>query len=138
MYSFARFQKSPWSLVVLSGGRMVFKSRAKAIEPLLRYLNTNPPPLADAVIYDKYVGRAAALLMTLVGPIVVKTPIISDGGAAALLEHEIAFEAGRQVKWPMGVASENMCYWEKLAMGKSPREFLAIARSATDRSLRSC
>ncbi len=66
MYSYDRFKKSPWSLVVISDGRIIFRSRASALKPLVRYLTSRREQGDRVVIYDKYVGRAAAMLMTLI------------------------------------------------------------------------
>ena len=127
MYSFDRFKKSPWSLVVLERGRIVFRSRASSLKPLVRFLKSElNKNYSQLVIFDKYIGRAAALLMVLIKPVKVHTPVISEGGRRALEESGIPFEAERQVKYLMGIASEEMCGWEKMALGKTPEEFFGM------------
>lgn len=126
MYSFERFVNSKWSLVVLSDGRTVFKSQATALKPLVNYVKRYHGQHHEVVIYDKYVGRAAALLMTLVRPRAVFTPVISEGGRTVLDQYGVSFQAQREVKYLMGVASGEMCRWEKMSLGKSPDEFLRI------------
>ncbi len=101
----------------------MFRSRASALKPLRRYLLTDRSEHRDIVIYDKYVGRAAALLMALIRPQEVQTAVISEGGEATLSEHGILYTAMRRVKYLMGIASDGACQWEKIAIGKSPREF---------------
>lgn len=123
MYSFDRFIKSPWSLVVLAEGRIIFRSRASSLKPLVRFLKLELNNNSQLVIFDKYIGRAAALLMTLIKPVRVSTTVISEGGRQVLTEYDIPFEARREVKYLMGVASEKMCRWEKMAIGKTPEEF---------------
>lgn len=122
-YSFERFKRSRWSLVILSEGRIIFKSRARSISPLIRYLESQPRSQQDSVIFDKYVGRAAALLMVLIAPIHVHTPVISEGGDQILSQYGIPFTAERTVKYLMGEASEDMCRWEKASSGKTPEAF---------------
>lgn len=122
-YSFEQFKRSRWSLVILSGGRIIFKSRAKAITPLVRYLKSSPDTRPGLVIYDKYIGRAAALLMALIDPAEVYTPVISDGGAQTLKKYGISHHADRQVEYLMGEASDDMCRWEKASLGKTPEQF---------------
>lgn len=123
MYSFEQFKRSRWSLVILSEGRILFKSRARAIKPLVRFCSQVAARPTDLTIYDKYIGRAAALLMVSLKPTQIMTPIISEGGTACLAEHGLSFTAEQQVKYLMGVASEDMCRWEKQALGKSPEQF---------------
>lgn len=126
MYTYDRFIKSKWSLAVIADRRIVFRSQASAIRPLIRYLREKPDTLEPVTIYDKYVGRAAALLMVLVKPAKVYTPVISEGGAQTLEAHKIPFKADRQVKYLMGLASDEMCRWEKMTIGKTPDEFWAM------------
>lgn len=122
-YSFERFRSSRWTLVILSEGRIVFKSRARAISPLVRYLKSGPGQSDDLVIYDKYIGRAAALLMVLIGPAEVYTPVISEGGREVLQQYGLLFHADRTVKYLMGEASQEMCKWERASLGKTPEQF---------------
>ena len=70
-----------------------------------------------------YTGRAAALLMVLIKPAKVYTPIISEGAREVFQQYDIPFETLETVKYLMGVASDGMCQWEKKALGKSPEEF---------------
>lgn len=126
MYSFERFAKSKWSLVVISGDRIIFRSKATAIKPLIRFLKTDLVSREQLIIYDKYIGRAAALLMALVKPIKVYTPVVSEGGRETLEQYGISYHADRQVKYLMGIASDDMCKWEKMTVGKSPEEFRAM------------
>jgi hypothetical protein len=123
MFSFEKFIESKWSLVLLADDRIVFKSQASDLKPLTRFLRDGNRFEHELVIYDKYVGRAAALLITLIRPQKVLTPVISTGGKEILNKYGIPFKARRQVKYLMGVASDEMCRWEKMAMGKSPEEF---------------
>jgi len=126
MYSFDRFIKSSWSLVVLAEGRIIFRSRASAIKPLIRFIRSDLTSSSHLVIFDKYIGRAAALLMVLIKPVRVHTPVISEGGRQVLDKYQIPYEARKQVKYLMGMASDEMCRWEKMAAGKTPEEFLKM------------
>ncbi|UCD64954.1 MAG: DUF1893 domain-containing protein [Candidatus Zixiibacteriota bacterium] len=123
MYSFERFVKSRWSLVIIAHNRIIFRSQASAVKPLVRYLRERHPDGEPVVIYDKYVGRAAALLMVLIKPLKVYTPLLSLGGKEVFGEFGIPFQAQREVKYLMGFASDQMCQWEKLTAGKTPEEF---------------
>ena len=79
MYSFEQFKKSNWSLIIIVGDKIIFRSKAKAIKPLIKFIKTNSDYI-DIIIYDKYIGRAAALLMTMIKPSKVFTPVISRFG----------------------------------------------------------
>jgi len=78
MYSLKEFQSSEFNFVALIGDKIVFKSQDKALDPLVEFIKTKPE--AGAIIFDRIVGRAAALLMTLIQPAKVLTPIVSESG----------------------------------------------------------
>ncbi len=126
MYSYERFINSKWTLVITDSNRIVFRSQARAIKPLIRYLRHHHEPGGELVIYDKYVGRAAALLMVLIKPVKVYTPVISAGGEETLKDSGIPYKAEKRVKYLMGVASDEMCRWEKMTIGKTPEEFFRM------------
>ena len=120
---FYKFIKSQWSLVIIAGGRILFRSKASAIKPLIKYLKSDKADAEEVTIYDKYVGRAAALLMVRIKPVLVRTPVISEGGAEVFEKFGVPYRAQRRVKYLMGVASDEMCRWEKMTIGKTPDEF---------------
>ncbi|NOY88441.1 MAG: DUF1893 domain-containing protein [FCB group bacterium] len=127
MYSFEKFVKSRWSLVIIGKGKIIFKSQASGIKPLVTFIKKDEGNNdQDLVIYDRYIGRAAALLMVLINPSKVYTPVISEGGRDALEEYKITYFAQQQVKYLMGYASDKMCRWEKMAMNKTPQELWEV------------
>jgi len=125
MYTFQEFKESSHTAVIIRDGQIVFESDATGIEPLVQFLRKNPDPPPGCIVYDRYIGRAAALLMTLIRPYRVATPVISSGGEAVLSEAGIQFEAEKTVERLMGLASDDMCKWEKASLGKTAEEFWA-------------
>ncbi len=124
MYTLDEFIDSKWSFVVYHGDRIVFSSQESDLHPLMEYFaHSGPMETADIILFDRYIGRAAALLMTLAKPRHVYTGTISEGGIETLDKASIPFESRERVKWLMGVASKDMCRWEKLALGKTPQDF---------------
>jgi len=129
MLTLAEFTAGNRNFVVVVNDREVFSSTKSDLQPLLDYLTTDRGTHTNPILFDRYIGRAAALLMTLLEPSKVFTPVISKGGKAALEEYEIPFEIGETVEYLMGVASDGMCRWEKMALGKSPSEFFELLRN---------
>lgn len=135
MHTLASFLETGLSLVVYHDGSVVFESSDSDLRPLVTFIRTHTAHDGEVVIFDKYVGRAAALLMELIRPHHVYAGVISESGGQALKESGIAFDAGREVKYLMDVASEGMCRWEKMAVGKMANEFLEELREiVTDES----
>ncbi|MEA1981451.1 MAG: hypothetical protein U9N54_10815, partial [candidate division Zixibacteria bacterium] len=54
--------------------------------------------------------------------------MISENAVNLFIEYEIDFEATKIVKYLMGEASNEMCQWEKLSIGKYPDEFYLLAK----------
>ena len=119
------FKKSDKSLLILLNDEIMFESKKDALIPLVEFIKSNKPK-ENLLIFDKYIGRAAALLMTLLIPIKVYTPIISQFGRQVFEQHQIEFYAEQEVEYLMGVASETMCKWEKLSVGKNAEELFEI------------
>lgn len=128
MYSLDRFANSGWSLVVRYEGKMIFRSRATGLGALQRYLREGGRERRGVEIFDTHVGRAAGLLMVLARPRQIFTTVISEGGREVMERYNLVFEASEQVKYLMGIASEGTCRWERMAIGKSPEEFLELLK----------
>ena len=125
MFTRDQFLSSIASLVIYHADEIAFESDDSDLRGLVAYLQQTELGRDDVTIFDRYVGRAAALLMSRIKPIKVNTGTISEGGAAVLDEQAIPFESTAKVTFLMGVASKDMCRWEKMAVGKSAEELLA-------------
>lgn len=124
MESLSEFLESGLSLAVYHGYERAYESREPDLRALVTYLSIHVAPNAPITLYDKYVGRAAALLMTLISPVRVLAGLISDGGRRVLDEAGIEWRAQSRAQFLMGAASDGMCKWEKLAAGKTAEELL--------------
>jgi len=133
MYTLKQFLDSDLSLVIYEGAREVFSSGASDLEPLVQYLDQDSTVGGNLTVFDRFVGRAAALLISTLKPRRVYTGVISENGAQVLEAMGIPFEAAETAKYLMGVASEDMCRWEKLSLGKTPDELLDELRKMRER-----
>jgi len=128
--SLDEFIRSGLSLAVYHDGVLAYDSKRQALAPLLAYIlkqraATGPAP-KRIVVFDKHIGRAAALLMTLVNPSRIYAGNMSHAAIEVFEERRIMFEADRIVEFLMDVASKDTCRWEKLAAGKTAEGLLAI------------
>ncbi len=130
----SEFMDSGRSLKIFLDNEAVFESKDSDLIPLISYLKQRTEQVDNLTVYDKYVGRAAALLMVLIRPRKVFAGVVSEGGAAVLRENEIPLEAGREVKYLMEIASQGMCRWEKAAVGKSPEEWWDAIKQMKDQN----
>ena len=126
MYTLNQFAKSKWSLVVYQQQKIIFRSQASALKPLLRYIGRKGSKRKKVEIFDKYTGRAAALLISLIEPDKLYSPVVSQAGIKVLEEKKIVFCCLKKVKYLMNMASDDMCQWERLAKRKSAHTFLNL------------
>lgn len=131
MHTLNQFKNSRWSLVVYCAERAVFRSEASDLRPLIRYVKQVGRKYNSVTVFDKYIGRAAALLLAMIEPDMVYVGTLSNGGAEALNQHRIKFHADNRVEYLMGIASEQMCQWEKLAIDKTPEQLWELLNSET-------
>lgn len=110
-------------------GQLIFHSREHNIRPLVKFVSLQLKRRRKLIIFDKYIGRAAALLFILLKPAIIYTPVISKSGAQTLRKAHISFKAQKHVPHLMNVASTGMCKWEKLSSDKNPREFYNLVKS---------
>ena len=84
--------------------------------------------MRGAVVYDKVVGRAAALLLAYGKVKKVLTPLISRGGLLVLKRGGIKVEYKKMVKNILNSAGDDLCPMEKLSQGKNSVEFAKIMK----------
>ena len=132
MYTLEQFLANGQSLVVYRGNEVVFSSESSDLRPLMEFIDGAEEECGELTLFDKYVGRAAGLLMALIKPRLVYAGIISEGGIETLEKYAIPFEAVRRVRYLMGMASDDMCQWEKISLGKSPGQFWELLKTMGD------
>ncbi len=128
MITLEEFKKNSDKFIIYKNDEVIYKSNEADLIPLLKFIKSDLSKESNLIIFDLYIGRAAALLMSRIKPEFVYTPMISKGGVAALVEYEIDFETIEMVDYLMGKASVGMCRWEKLSLGKQPEEFLELVK----------
>jgi len=120
---FADFLTSSDALQVYHGYRLVFRSEKDGLLPLLEYARTVAGGYTGVVVFDKIVGRAAALLCIKVGAGAVYSPLGSRLAADVLRQYGIEHRLQRLVPFITTADGKDMCPMEKLSLGKDPEEF---------------
>jgi len=120
---YAYFMASPDTLRVYKDDSLVFNSTEDRLLPLLEYVRTLADNYADVVIFDKIVGRAAALLCVKAKSRAVFSPLGSRLAAEAFEEYGIEYYLEQIVPFITAADKKDMCPMEKLSLGKDPEEF---------------
>ena len=101
----------------------MYKSKKQRLLPLLFCLKKYKTQMRGAVVYDKVVGRAAALLLVYGGVRKILTPTISRNALLVLKRGGAEVEYKKIVKNILNNAGTDLCPMEKLSRGKSANDF---------------
>ena len=123
LLSFNDFMVSGDSLRVYHDSELVFSSTKDRLFPLMEYISRFAADDKPAVVYDRIVGNAAALLAVKAGCRELFSPFASQLAINTLEEYGVKYHLGEVVACIQRVDGEEMCPMEKLSLGKSPEEF---------------
>ncbi|NLA78144.1 MAG: DUF1893 domain-containing protein [Erysipelothrix sp.] len=93
-------------------GKDLLTSDLKGIRPWIQWLRECPERLEDAIVVDKVVGKAAAMLMVVAKIKALYTPIISEQAVQYLKHESIALEYDDVVEFISNANRNGMCVME--------------------------
>lgn len=98
---------------VLSKGDVLLTSNLKGVRPWIKWLRECPDVLQDAVVVDKVVGKAAAMLMAVANIKRLYTPMISENALQFLSDTSIDFSYDKTVPFIVNNERNGMCPMEQ-------------------------
>jgi hypothetical protein len=123
---FDEFVKSPDTVRVFKGEKLIFSSREPRLLPLLEYARRFAPYEKGVTVCDRVVGNAAALLLKKILCGEVYSPLGSEAAIKTLDSFGIKYHFTAVVDCIMDDTRQNMCPMEKMAMGKTAEEFYQL------------
>jgi hypothetical protein len=120
---FDEFLSSGNTLHVYEGDKLIFASHKDRLLPLAEYIERFASNHRNVVIFDKIMGRAAALLCIKASCQEVYSPLGSQLAVEVLDEYGIEHHLTRIVPYIQKPSREDMCPMEALSIGKEPEEF---------------
>ena len=94
----------------------VYTAGESGIKPIMQWIQETPKMLKGALIADKVVGKAAALLMVYGGVEEVYAGVISEPACEALEQNGIPFTYGKKVPNIINRAGDDICPMEKCCL----------------------
>lgn len=91
----------------------VLTSNLKGIRPWIKWLRENPELLEGAVVVDKVVGKAAAMLMIVSKIKTLYTPVISENALQYLSSQNLDFSYDRTVAYIKNNEKNGLCPMEQ-------------------------
>jgi hypothetical protein len=136
------FLTKDWSFVLIKDGKVVYselnaryigrsaryKSKSQGLKPLVFCLRKYKKEMKNAVVYDKIVGLAAAMLLAYGKVKEVWTPIISKDARKYLEKHRIKIIYKKEVKNILNKDGTDICPMEKIAEKAGLRELSKILK----------
>ena len=132
--TFERFLASNDSLWVYEGSKLLFRSTASGILPLIQYVKKRKRTRAEVIIFDRILGNAAALLAVKGGCRVAYSPIGSQLAINTLERYYVVHHITTIVPYIRQTTIDEMCPMERLSVGKDPETFyMAVKNLARSR-----
>lgn len=115
-----------YSLLIRKGAVVIYQSSEVMLKPLLECLSQHRAEMTDALVVDRVVGRAAALLFAMVNVSEVVTLLASTSAQQVCQFYGIPLHADKIVPRILNRAKTDLCPMEKLAQNyQSPADFYA-------------
>jgi hypothetical protein len=114
-YNLNYFTNKSWSLVLIKDGKIIYKSEDQGLKPLVFCLKTHREEMRGSIVFDKIIGRAAAMLLVYGKIEEVWTPIISEGGLEYLQKNKIKVICQNKVKNILNKKGDDLCPMEKMS-----------------------
>lgn len=130
--NFEKFAKSSWGLEIRLGNEIIFRSKKSGVKGLLDFIKNYEKRSRNLVIFDKIVGRGAALLIAYLKAKKVYGIVGSKPGAKILRKHKIKFHFQETVANILNQDKTNICPMEKLSFGKTPEKFYYYLKERCD------
>lgn len=131
---FEEFLTSTDTLQVYEDDELVFTSSKDRLLPLLEYIEQFAPHHRQVAVFDKIMGRAAALLCVKASCRQVYSPLGSQLGIEALDKYGIKHHLTHIVPHIQRADRKDMCPMERLSLGKGPEEFYQALRDIVDKA----
>ncbi|WP_337617417.1 ECF transporter S component [Acidaminococcus timonensis] len=123
------------SIALIKNHNVIFTDRSRGVMPLLKLLDKQPELLRDALVVDKIIGKAAAMLLTLGGVKEIHTYMLSQNGRAFLERHHIPVTAQCDIDMIQNRQKDGICPFEKSVLDTEDLEEAYARLKATARRL---
>ena len=108
--------------ILLKNGEIVHTGSGRGVKPLLAAYEENPSLLRGAVLADKIIGKAAAMIAVLGGVRQVFALTMSTAAREYLAAHNIPSACGHEVKMIFNRTGDGLCPLEQSVLELSEPE----------------
>jgi len=121
-------EEEQWNLVMVKGGQVLFSSRERGIAPFFQAVQSMGTSLRNAVVADRIVGSAVAMLCLHARITSVYAGIATTGALDMLKGHGVTVISRSTVPYISNYDGTDLCPFEKLARScqRSSQLFAAL------------
>lgn len=135
--TWSKFALSNYSLVVIKDKQIIFSSTLDRLTPIIKAIRQCDQELTGSLVFDRVVGKAAALLLISVEIASVHSLIGSQQAVETLTRYRIPFIFEKIIPIVLNNAGTGPCPLEKLASNKTPEEFYChFFKSSSDKRVK--
>ncbi|MDZ7671934.1 MAG: DUF1893 domain-containing protein [Halanaerobiales bacterium] len=107
---------SEYSLIIVKSNKIVYKSKKESVGSIVGLLENNPEILKDAIVADKIIGRAVAMICDYSSVNFCYGKIVSKGAVDIFEKRNLEYEAENIVKAIKNRDNTDLCPIEKLTL----------------------
>ena len=123
-------EEEKWNLVIVKGGQVLFSSRERGVAPFFQAVQGMGKSLHNAVLADRIVGSAVAMLCLHARIISVCAGIASQGALDMLRGQGVTVSSKNAVPFISNYDGTDLCPFEKLAGScQRPSQLFAALQS---------
>jgi hypothetical protein len=123
-------EKEKWNLVIVKGGQVLFSSRERGVAPFFQAVQSMGDSLHNAVLADRIVGSAVAMLCLYARVTSVYAGIASQGALDMLKRQGVIVSSKNTVPYISNYDGTDLCPFEKLAGScQEPSQLVAVLQS---------
>jgi len=122
-------EEEKWNLVIVKGGQVLFNSRERGVAPFFQAVKGMGASLHNAVVADRIVGSAVAMLCLHARITSVYAGIASQGALDMLKGQGVIISNKSTVPYISNYDGTDLCPFEKLARScQGPSQLFAALR----------
>jgi hypothetical protein len=119
-----------WDLVIVKGGQVLFSSRERGVAPFFHAVQSMGESLHNAVMADRIVGSAVAMLCLHARITSLYAGIASQGALDMLKAQGVTVSSKNAVPYISNYDGTDLCPFEKLARScQGPSQLFAALKS---------
>ncbi len=123
-YSLEYFSAKKISFALVKNNKIIYRSKSQGLKPLIFCAKKHRSLIRGALVYDKVIGFASALILNYIKVKEVLTPTISVSALSFLRKNKIRVKYQKKVNHILNKKRSGLCPMEKLCQGKTALEFI--------------